>query len=304
MEPTDDQPDPQVAEVETEQTDDSAIVIDSSDSQKHYQAATFGIALLDAKAAQEVSFEDIGQAIGHSTESIVAIFNGQALASPEDIFKLSSFLHIDQETLERLHSENPHAQSPGASAPPEFSVRMYRPSDAEGLQYAANNQNVQANLTGSMPFPYTIDDARWWIDHCHNRENWQHSTTLGAPAPLNYAITIVPPGRTDEVFVGSIGLEFRTDVYSRNADLGYWLSEEMWGRGIMTRAVKEFVTYVWRTFPDLTRLSALVYSWNPASAKVLQKAGFKHEGRQKMAVFKNGRLGDVDLFGLVRPGLS
>ena len=91
----------------------------------------------------------------------------------------------------------------------------------------------------------------------------------------------------------------RTDVESRSGEVGYWLGEPFWGQGIATAAVRAFVKYVFATF-DLVRLDACLYEWNPASARVLEKAGFTFEARLKSAVFKDGQLIDTLLYALVK----
>jgi len=189
--------------------------------------------------------------------------------------------------------------------PRNIHVRAYRPSDTETLANAGNNKNVHANLTDRIPSPYTLEDAKRWIDHNLDKANWRESTSLGRTVPGNYAITESTPDGDSDVCIGAIGLEFSSDVHRRTAELGYWLSEEHWGKGIMSDVAKAFVPWVWETFgPELARLSANVFGWNEASVKVLKKAGFEYEGRQKMSVFKNGKLGDMIMLGLVRPGVE
>ena len=189
--------------------------------------------------------------------------------------------------------------------PRPIHVRTYRASDVEALTKAANNKNVYANLTDRIPSPYTLVDSKWWINHNLDEANWRESTTLGRKVPLNYTITESTPDSDKDVCIGAIGLEFKSDVFRRTAELGYWLGEGYWGKRIMSEVVKAFVQWAWEAFgPEMVRLSANVFAWNEASVKVLQKAGFAYEGRQKLAVFKNGKLGDTIMLGLVRPGVQ
>jgi RimJ/RimL family protein N-acetyltransferase len=83
--------------------------------------------------------------------------------------------------------------------------------------------------------------------------------------------------------------------------IGYWVAEPFWRRGIGTAAVEFICDYALRTFP-LVRLQATVFDWNPASARVLEKAGFALEGRQRQAVSKAGRVGDLLLYGRLSSG--
>ena len=107
------------------------------------------------------------------------------------------------------------------------------------------------------------------------------------------AITI-----SDEV-IGGIGLEPREDVYRKTAIIGYWLSEELWGRGIMSEAVKLMTSYAFSNF-DFIRVQASVYSKNPASMRVLEKAGYTKEGIMRNGVIKNGVVMDEHLYAILK----
>lgn len=119
---------------------------------------------------------------------------------------------------------------------------------------------------------------------------------VGPRIPSNYVIAI------DDVAAGGIGLEFGTDIERRSAELGYWVAEEFRGRGIATRVVTAFVQWAFATFGRIVRLHALVFAWNPASMRVLEKVGFVHESTKKCAVWKAGRLVDLVEYAKVREG--
>lgn len=163
-----------------------------------------------------------------------------------------------------------------------FIIRGWKKGDEVSLQKNANNPKVSACLMDRFPSPYTMDDAIFWVNN------------LARQYPLvNLAITI-----NDEV-VGGIGLEPRQDVYRKTALIGYWLSEELWGRGIMPEAVKLVTNYAF-TQLDFIRIQASVYSKNPASMRVLEKAGFAKEGVMKNAVTKNGVVMDEHLYAILK----
>lgn len=181
-------------------------------------------------------------------------------------------------------------------------VREYRPSDAASLSHHASNRAVWNTLRNRMPQPYTEEDAMWWINHCRDPANhvrsgtWTPETSSQGPArPTNFAITV-----NDEA-VGSIGLDFKDDVYFRTAELGYWLGEEHWGKGIMSRVAPAFVQWAWTTFEILVRIDAQTYETNRASHKVLEKAGFVYEGRRPDVYCKNGVIGAELMWGALRP---
>ncbi len=103
----------------------------------------------------------------------------------------------------------------------------------------------------------------------------------------------------DRQAVGAIGLERNNDVYVRSAEIGYWVGEPFWGRGIATDAVRMMTDYGFSAF-NLCRIYAGVFEWNPASSRVLEKAGYVCEGRLRKGVTKDGRTIDQWLYAIVR----
>ena len=103
----------------------------------------------------------------------------------------------------------------------------------------------------------------------------------------------------DGAAVGSISLTLGSDVYRRSAELGYWLAEPFWGRGLMTSAVAEMCREGFETW-DIVRIYAEPYARNLASRRVLEKAGFTLEGTLRRSVFKNGEMLDSCIYALLR----
>lgn len=157
----------------------------------------------------------------------------------------------------------------------EWQIRSFRPGDAPALAKYANNRKVWRNLRDRFPHPYHLQHAEVWID------------LAAAQTPeTNFAI-------------GGIGLELHRDVHRRSANVGYWLGEPYWGRGIATGALRAFTEYAFGEF-DLVRIDANVYEWNPASARVLEKAGYEYEGRLRKSITKDGQTIDQWLYAIVR----
>jgi RimJ/RimL family protein N-acetyltransferase len=161
-------------------------------------------------------------------------------------------------------------------------LRPFREGDQASIVRYANNRRVWLNLRDAFPHPYTQSDADAWVRRVAGQAP---STHLGIEA-------------ASEV-VGSIGLTLREDVHRRSGEIGYWLGEPFWGCGLMSEAVRAFTAYTLATF-DVCRLYATVFEWNPASARVLEKAGYSLEGRLRKSVFKDGHTIDQLLFAYVR----
>ncbi len=157
-------------------------------------------------------------------------------------------------------------------------IREWRMDDAPSLAKHANNRRVWLGLRDAFPHPYTIEDANRFLQ----------GSVAGAPRK-NFCIEI------DGVAVGGIGLRPGEDVHRHTAEFGYWLAEEFWGKEIMTEVVPAFVDYCFKEF-SLNRIYAEPFSNNPASARVLEKAGFVLEGRLRKNVVKDGKVVDSLLY--------
>ncbi|MDB5155021.1 MAG: family N-acetyltransferase [Mucilaginibacter sp.] len=163
-----------------------------------------------------------------------------------------------------------------------FTIRGWKLGDEVSLQKHADNPKVSSCLMDRFPSPFNMEDAVNWVN------------VLVEQNPLvNFAITI-----NDEV-IGGIGLEPRQDVYRKTAILGYWLSEDLWGRGIMPEAVKLVTDYAF-TQLGFIRIQASVYSKNPASMRVLEKAGYQKEGVLRNAVVKNNVVMDEHIYAILK----
>jgi RimJ/RimL family protein N-acetyltransferase len=161
-------------------------------------------------------------------------------------------------------------------------LREWKPGDEQSLVRNANSRRLWRNLRDAFPHPYTLADAEHWI-------NIANPTT-----PIrNFAIVV------DGAAVGGIGLVLKEDVSRRSAEIGYWLGEQFWGRGIVTEAVRAVTDYAFATF-DLCRVYAGVFEWNLASMRVLEKAGYEFECRMKKSVTKDGQTIDELIYAMVR----
>lgn len=157
-------------------------------------------------------------------------------------------------------------------------VRDWKDGDREALLRFANDRRVWRNLKDRFPHPYGEAEADAWL--ALNREH---------PDSGNWAIEV------NALAVGGIGIKPGADVYAKTANIGYWLGAPFWGRGIMTAAVRAVADYA-LSQRGVRRLEAMVYEWNPASMRVLEKCGFTREAVLRNSVFKDGQLIDSTLY--------
>jgi [ribosomal protein S5]-alanine N-acetyltransferase len=161
-------------------------------------------------------------------------------------------------------------------------VRSWRPDDAASIVTHAKNRNVGINLRDRFPHPYTSRDGRAFL-----------KSVLGTRPETNFAIEV------DGAAVGGIAFGLQTDVERIGAELGYWLGEKYWGRGIATAAVRAVTEHALATH-GLMRVFALPFAHNRASARVLEKCGFALEGLMRSAVIKDARVLDQLLYARIR----
>lgn len=164
-----------------------------------------------------------------------------------------------------------------------FELREWRISDALSLAENANNIKVWNNLRDALPHPYTEEDGKQFI-----------SMAMSKPKPATFLTIAV-----DEKAVGSIGITLHTDVEKITAELGYFIGETYWNKGIMTEAVKQMTDYAFNNFP-LRKIYATPFDFNVASHKVLQKSGFELEAILKQGAIKNGKVVDLHYYSLIK----
>ncbi len=164
-------------------------------------------------------------------------------------------------------------------------VRNFMPDDVAALAKYANNYNIWKNLTDQFPNPYTLEDAQHWIE-----------TVRSQPLETHFAIA------NDTELVGGIGFDIKQGIHCQAASLGYWLGEPFWGQGIVTEALRAVTAHAFAQH-DLVRLYAGVFETNPASMRVLEKAGYLREGCLRKYAFKDHRLLDIMIYAILKPGV-
>jgi RimJ/RimL family protein N-acetyltransferase len=163
-------------------------------------------------------------------------------------------------------------------------VRTWRPADLESLVAHANNRRVWINLRDRFPHPYTKPDGRRFIRAARKmKPETFFAIDVGGAA------------------VGGIGFVLQGDIERVSAEVGYWLGEAFWGRGIVTDALVAVTRHAIEQH-GLTRLFALPFASNAASCRVLEKAGYVLEARLRRSAIKDGRIMDQLQYSFIAPG--
>lgn len=151
----------------------------------------------------------------------------------------------------------------------KVTLREWKRSDADALAAIANNKKIWDCVRDRLPYPYTKKDAKEWLKLVRKQK-----------IVTTFCIEV------DGNLAGSIGVTLKDDVYRKTAEIGYFIAEEYWGKGIATEAVKQMVSYVQKEF-DVVRIYAEVFEYNKASMRALEKNGFYLECIRKRGAFKN-----------------
>jgi len=165
-----------------------------------------------------------------------------------------------------------------------FELKKWDPVYIKDVAHYANNENIARNLRNVFPYPYTEEDARSYVTAC-----------AADSEERQICRAVVADGHA----VGSVGIFCGSDVYEKSGELGYWLAEEYWGKGIMTEAVRQLCREAFARF-DIVRIYAEPFACNTGSRRVLEKSGFLLEGIMKNGVCKRGKIYDYCMYALLR----
>ncbi len=163
-------------------------------------------------------------------------------------------------------------------------IRKWELVDAGDLAVALSNKKVQDNLRDGLPYPYTEQDAKNFI-----------SEMLSADENETFAFAIA----VDNIAIGSIGVFRQNNIHRQTAELGYYIAESYWGKGIVTEAVRQICEYVFSQ-SDIIRIYAEPFAYNIASCRALEKAGFQYEGTLRSNAVKNGKVIDMKMYSLLK----
>lgn len=166
----------------------------------------------------------------------------------------------------------------------DIKLRGWKIEDKSELAENLNNMNIMNNLRDGLPYPYTEDDAENFI-----------RTMLSADKDKTFAFAIM----LNDKVIGSIGVFRQENIHYRTAEMGYYIGEKYWGNGYMTEAVKLACEFVFEN-TDIIRIFAEPFSFNSASCRVLEKAGFTCEGILRSNAYKNENIVDMKMYALVK----
>ena len=165
-----------------------------------------------------------------------------------------------------------------------FEIREWQLSDIASLAENANNIEIFNNLRDAFPHPYSEKDGKEFIE-----------MAMSQPKPATF-LAIAVEGKA----VGGIGIVLHTDIERITAEMGYWLGENYWNKGIVTEAIKRMLDYAFTNFPHLRKIYATPFDFNIASQKVLEKAGFEREAILKQGAIKNGQIIDLHYYSYIK----
>jgi ribosomal-protein-alanine N-acetyltransferase len=164
----------------------------------------------------------------------------------------------------------------------QFTLRPFGMEDVPSLTEHINNRKIWRNVRDVLPHPYDEDHARNFIKQClDNKQDYIFAIDLNGGV------------------AGAIGLHHKEDVYRLNFELGFWLGEPFWGRGIMTAVIGKIVDFAF-TNTEVHRLYAEVFDHNQASMRVLTKNNFRHEAVLREAIIKDEKIEDLHVFAWLR----
>jgi len=166
----------------------------------------------------------------------------------------------------------------------ECKIREWQIEDAENLASVINNKKIQDNLRDGIPYPYTVENAKEYI-----------TSMLSADKDETYAFAIT----VDDKAIGSIGVFRCNNIHFRSAEMGYYIAETYWGKGIGTSAVKQTCKYIF-DHTNIIRIFAEPFAYNTASCHILEKAGFQCEGILRKNAIKDGVILDMKMYALIK----
>ncbi len=165
----------------------------------------------------------------------------------------------------------------------ECTLRAWKKTDADDLSKALNNPAILKNLRDGLPYPYTKQDALQYID-----------SMLSAKENSAYAFAVC----IDDKAIGSIGVFRQNNIHKYTGELGYYIAQEYWSKGVGTSAVRQICDYIFK-YTDIMRIFAEPFFYNTASCRILEKNGFSYEGTLRSNAVKDKVVLDMKMYSLL-----
>lgn len=166
----------------------------------------------------------------------------------------------------------------------ECKIRAWRLEDVNNLAEALNNKKIQDNLRDGISYPYKVEDAKDFI-----------TAMLKGDKDITYVFAIT----IEDKAVGSIGVFRKDNIHFKTGEMGYYIAEPYWGKGIGTSAVKQVCKYIFEN-TDIIRIFAEPFSYNLGSCRILEKSGFVYEGTLRNNAVKNGVVLDMKMYSIIK----
>lgn len=166
----------------------------------------------------------------------------------------------------------------------QIEIRKWKIENAEELKNSINNEKILDNLRDGIPYPYTTQDAKEFIRQTQNAKK---------DSQYSWAIVV------DDKVIGSIGVFRKENIHDRTAEMGYFIKEQYWGKGIMTKVIKDVCQYIFEN-TNIIRIFAEPFAYNIGSCKVLEKSGFQLEGILRKNAIKNGKVLDMKIYSIIK----
>jgi RimJ/RimL family protein N-acetyltransferase len=164
-----------------------------------------------------------------------------------------------------------------------IALRSWRASDREALATLANDRRVWINLRDRFPHPYSLEDADRFI-----------AAVIQMDPPRLLAVEV------GGAVAGGVAYTLHEDVERVAAEVSYWLGTTFWGKGVATKALRALTRHTFASHSGLRRLYAVPFCSNPASARVLEKAGYRREAVLRQSVIKDGVVLDQWVYAILR----
>lgn len=166
-------------------------------------------------------------------------------------------------------------------------IRKWKMTDAGELAKVLNNKNIHDNLRDGLPYPYTQQDAKEYI-----------KSMLDSDRNMVFAFAIT----IEDMVIGSICVYRKDNIHFKTAEIGYYIAQPYWGRGIGTKAVKKICNYIFQN-TNIIRIYAEPFAINIASCRILEKAGFHYEGTLRKNAVKNDIVLDMKMYSILKESL-